>query len=96
MERFISRRISAIVRALLHDEPVVALQGPRAVGKTTLLRQVAGDLGVEVVDLDDLATREAAQADPALFVQGDRPVCLDEYQHVPELLDAIKAELNAD
>lgn len=96
MERMVSRRVSVIVRNLMRDEPVVALQGPRAVGKTTLLRQVAADLGAPVVDLDDLATRDAAAADPALFVKGDPPVCIDEYQHVPELLDAIKAELNTD
>lgn len=96
MDRMVPRRVSAVVRDLLQDEPVVALQGPRAVGKTTLLRQVAETLGAEVVDLDDLATRDAAQADPALFVAGEPPVCIDEYQHVPELLDAIKAELNVD
>lgn len=96
MDRFVPRRVSAVVGDLLQYEPVVALQGPRAVGKTTLLRQVAETMGAEVVDLDDLATRDAAQADPALFVAGEPPVCIDEYQHVPELLDAIKAELNVD
>lgn len=72
------------------------LQGPRAVGKSTLLREVAGLLGAELVDLDDLATRDAATADPAMFVSSPGPVCFDEYQHVPILLDAIKAELNRD
>lgn len=96
MEDMVTRRVSALVRSLLNDEPVVALQGPRSVGKTTLLREIAAGFGVEVIDLDDLGTRDAARADPALMVSGDRPVCIDEYQHVPELLDAIKAELNAD
>ena len=48
------------------------------------------------MDLDDLATRDAVRADPALFVRGEAPVLIDEFQHVPELLDAIKAELNRD
>lgn len=74
----------------------MALQGPRAVGKTTLLRQVAADIGSEIIDLDDLSTRDAVRADPALFMAGDPPVCIDEYQHVPAVLDAIKAELNVD
>jgi hypothetical protein len=77
-------------------EPVVVLEGPRAVGKSTLLRTLAVAKGREVVDLDDLATRDAARADPALFVRGEAPVLIDEFQHVPELLDAIKAELNRD
>ncbi len=49
-----------------------------------------------MLDLDDLATRAAAAADPALFVSGRAPVCVDEYQHAPLVLDAIKAELNRD
>ena len=80
----------------MQDESVVVLQGPRAVGKSTLLRALAAVGGREVIDLDDLATRDAVAADPALFVRGDAPVLIDEFQHVPELLDAIKAELNRD
>lgn len=77
-------------------EPVVVLQGPRAVGKTTLLHSLADSFGSAIEDLDDLATRDACDADPALFVAGDPPVMIDEYQHVPQVLDAIKAELNRD
>lgn len=50
--------------------------------------------GVSVVDLDDLATRDAVSADPALFMSGPAPICLDEYQKAPIVLDAIKSELN--
>jgi predicted AAA+ superfamily ATPase len=92
----IERRASALIRELLHDEPVVAVQGPRAAGKTTLMRQVAATVDSPIIDLDDLATRDAVEADPALFAAGQAPVCIDEYQHVPALLDAIKAELNVD
>jgi predicted AAA+ superfamily ATPase len=92
----IERRIEEVAKRRLDDEPVLALHGPRAVGKTTLLRTLAARHGVEVIDLDDLATREAAAADPATFVAGPPPVCIDEYQHTPVLLDAIKAELNRD
>lgn len=77
-------------------EPVLVLQGPRAVGKSTLLRALADSFGRDVVDLDDLDTRRAVRADPALFVRGEPPVLIDEFQHAPELLDAIKAELNRD
>jgi predicted AAA+ superfamily ATPase len=49
-----------------------------------------------VLDLDDLATRDAVAADPGTFMAGSSPVCIDEYQHVPAVLDAIKAELNRD
>ncbi len=96
MPAIIPRRIAAVVESLSREEPVVALQGPRAVGKTTLLRAIAASEGVHVVDLDDPAMREAVATDPATFVSGPPPVCIDEYQHVPSVLDAIKAELNRD
>jgi hypothetical protein len=48
------------------------------------------------MSLDDLETRDAVAADPATFVSGPSPVSIDEYQHVPVILDAIKAELNRD
>jgi predicted AAA+ superfamily ATPase len=92
----VDRRMKLVAQQRMRDEPVVALQGPRAVGKTTLLREIAAAHGTEIIDLDDLATRDAVAADPATFVSGPAPVCIDEYQHAPLVLDAIKAELNKD
>ena len=65
-------------------------------GKSTLLRDLAGRVGRAVIDCDDPATRTAVRNDPGRFVSLPAPVFIDEYQHVPELLDAIKAELNRD
>lgn len=92
----ISRRIEQVVRARLGEEPVIALQGPRAVGKTTLLRSLAAVHHAEVLDLDDRRIRDAIATDLAAFVAGPSPVFIDEYQHLPAVLDAIKAELNRD
>ena len=93
---YVERRLATGVSSLLADEPVVVVQGPRTVGKSVLLAQLAGRLGVAVLDLDDPASAEAVAADPALFAKGPAPVVVDEYQRVPELLGAIKAELNRD
>ena len=41
-------------------------------------------------------TRDAVRADPLTLVARPELVCIDEYQHVPEVLDVIKAELNRD
>jgi len=92
----VERRLGEVVRDRLAVESVVVLEGPRAVGKSTLLQALAAPHGGEIVDLDDLSTRDAVRADPALFVRGEAPVLIDEFQHAPELLDAIKAELNRD
>lgn len=92
--RIIGRRVEETVVQRMATESVVVLEGPRAVGKSTLLHTLAKRWDREVIDLDDLSTREAVRADPALFVQDRAPTLIDEFQHVPELLDAIKAELN--
>lgn len=94
----IRRHLQSVLDELVQDEPVVILTGARTVGKSTLLASYAASREVEVLDLDDLATRAAVSADPGLFVAADRPVpvCIDEFQHVPVILDAIKSELNRD
>ena len=94
MTQFVDRRIATSVLDRLADEPVVALQGPRTVGKSTLLSEVARRHGVEVIDLDQPAIRDAVSVDPATFAAGPAPVCIDEFQKAPVILDAIKAELN--
>ncbi|MCY3560528.1 MAG: ATP-binding protein [bacterium] len=96
MTELIGRRLEAVARTRMAEAPVVLLQGPRSVGKSTLLRLLAGAYGQPVVDLDDPAVRAAATDDPALFASAPPPVLIDEYQHAPELLAAIKAELNRD
>jgi uncharacterized protein len=90
------RRLVDVAAARFAEEPVLVLNGPRTVGKSTLLSQLADRLGRAVIDCDDPATRAAVRADPGRFVESSGPVLIDEYQHVPELLDAIKAQLNRD
>ncbi len=75
---------------------MIALEGPRTVGKSTILGELARSRDVAVIDLDDPAVRAAVRTDPVAFVDGPAPVCIDEYQHVPAVLDAIKAQLNRD
>lgn len=92
----VKRRLEEVAVSRMAESPVVLLQGPRSVGKSTLLRILAERYGGRVVDLDDPAVRSAVVDDPGLFVSGRGPVFIDEYQHVPVLLDSIKAELNRD
>jgi len=79
----------------LTDTPVVVVQGPRQCGKTTLALRVGGPLGFEYVNLDDDASRRAAQDDPAGFV-GRLPerVIIDEVQRAPELFLPLKVEVD--
>lgn len=90
------RRLTRVLAERLTEEPTVVLNGPRTVGKSTLLASLAQRLGQTVIDCDDPATRAAVRNDPGRFAAGSGTVLIDEYRHVPEILDAIKAELNRD
>lgn len=92
----IVRHLEEVLVARLLEEPVVVLNGARTVGKSTLLRACARSHGVPVLDLDDPETREAVARDPSRFVLGNDLTCIDEFQHVLPVLDAIKAQLNRD
>jgi len=88
------RRIFEVACSRLRDSPTLLLEGPRSVGKSTLLHQLAVHFGGRVLDLDDLATLDSVRADVARAVAGPQMVLIDEYQKAPEVLEAIKAELN--
>jgi predicted AAA+ superfamily ATPase len=95
-DHLVDRELVPAITERMAEEPVILLQGPRSVGKSTLLRTLATKFGTSEVDLDDPSTRDAVAADPGLFVRGPSPVLIDEFQHVPALLDSIKSELNRD
>jgi len=89
--RFLAPR----VLAALADTPVVLLSGPRQVGKTTLVRQLA-DPARHYLTLDDDLTRLAAREDPVGFVRGIDHAIIDEVQRAPDLLLAIKRAVDED
>jgi len=90
----VNRRVLGVVLERMREEPVILLEGPRAVGKSTILRQIAQRTGGTILDLDDLPTRAMALSDPPLCIDVPGPVLVDEYKHVPDVLSAIKAKLN--
>ncbi|MEZ4221523.1 MAG: ATP-binding protein [Polyangiaceae bacterium] len=69
--------------------PVWLLLGSRQVGKSSLLKHCAPER--TYINLDDLATRVAANRDPILFSRELKPpLIVDEIQYAPELLSPIK------
>ena len=63
---------------------------------TLLLRHLSAD-DRRYVTLDDLAVRDLARRDPVLFLQKYRPpILIDEIQYAPELLTAIKLDVDRD
>lgn len=94
MATIVPRRITDVAQQLLQTEPVIALHGPRSVGKSTVLHTLANASGGTVIDLDDVEVREAVVGNLAATVRTGQPLYIDEYQRIPAILDALKARLN--
>lgn len=71
---------------LFGQVPAIAVDGPKAVGKTTTAEQRVHGL----LKLDSKANRESIQADPELVRARLRPLLIDEWQKVPEVWDVVR------
>jgi predicted AAA+ superfamily ATPase len=90
------RRLAGPLVEALADTPVVVVAGPRQAGKSTLAARVVAEAHGTWLSLDEAAVLDVARTDPVGFVRGRRGlVGIDEAQRVPELLLAIKAEVDA-
>jgi predicted AAA+ superfamily ATPase len=92
----INREILKNLILRMESDSVTLVEGPRSVGKSTLLTEIAEKNNVKVLNFDTPSVLAAVEKDPGFFVSGQRPVVIDEYQKLPELLDWIKSELNSD
>jgi len=90
----ITRLAQARVRTALGTFPVVALLGPRQVGKTTLAHAVADALGADGVRYLDLESPAdlARLTDPQAYLEAQRGrlVILDEIHRAPELFAVLR------
>lgn len=87
---YIKRALEKTILEMQDSFPVILVTGPRQVGKTTMLRKLAGDQR-NYVTLDDPMIRDLAVRDPELFLQRfTPPVIIDEIQYAPQLLPYIK------
>ena len=87
---YIKRDIEEKILSISKEYACLLVTGPRQIGKTTVLRQLAEE-NREYVTLDDLEERRLAKRDPALFLQMHTlPILIDEVQYAPELFSYIK------
>jgi len=78
--------------------PSILITGARQVGKSTLAKMLAqGDWPASYYSLDDPIIMDLAQRDPDGFVQrSTKPMVIDEIQKVPDLMRALKRNIDLD
>lgn len=86
---YIPRSLQSHLEQLASWFPIVSVTGPRQSGKSTLVRNAFGSY--EYVNLEDPATRKAAEEDPVGFIHAHpAPLIIDEAQRVPDVFSAIQ------
>lgn len=87
------RMADGYLAALLTDFPAVMITGARATGKTTTAEQCVA----HVDRLDNPGVAATYRADPdAALRRAPKPVLVDEWQEVPEVLAAVKRSVDTD
>lgn len=89
---YLRRTVDTELDELFDDVPAIAIDGPKAVGKTTTAQHRAEG----TLRLDDPATRSVTQADPSTILLRNRPLLVDEWQHVPAVWDVIRHSVDDD
>lgn len=74
--------------------PVVAVIGPRQVGKSTLVLSEEISRGRRYITLDDLTSRTLAEQDPLALLDQTGPIAIDEIQLAARLLRGIKQQID--
>lgn len=91
-----TRHITNRLKKALEVTPIVFLNGARQTGKSTLVQEIAPQIGkfghpAQYVTFDRPTYMAAASAAPEAFLTGyDLPLIIDEVQMVPELFRTLK------
>ena len=92
--RYRPRALVPAVEQALRAHPVVVVSGARQTGKTTLIQNLPSAAERSFETLDDLETLELARKRPEDLLARAPRMTIDEVQRAPELLLAIKREVD--
>ena len=99
MATYISRKAEKEILDLVSFFPAVVIVGPRQVGKTSLVRHIAGQLPRPSLYIDlEIPEERALLSEPTLFLEQHREqtVILDEVQRLPDLFPVLRGLIDRD
>lgn len=85
------RVIDDEVDQLIGQLPAIVFEGAKGVGKTETAKQRARTIW----ELDTESQRAIGLADPGQLLHGERPVLIDEWQHVPDVWSRVRRAVDA-
>lgn len=89
------RWIEPLITEAVRDFPVVVVTGARQTGKSTLLRNASPVKNWRYLTLDDYDVRRTADTHPEALWAGVENIVIDEVQHSPRLLSAVKLAVDS-
>ncbi len=92
----IERKLFSIILEMLDSFRIVAINGPRQSGKTTLQKLICKEKGINYYTFDNQDTFNTASNDPTGFITfiSREAVAIDEVQMIPEVIPAIKISVD--
>lgn len=96
MQTYLKRIITPKIKQKLKNMPGVVILGPRQCGKSTLAKTIISEIGTAVyLDLERPSDVSKLRDPEAFFnLNGDKLVCLDEIQRIPELFPVLRSVMD--
>jgi len=88
----VHRKLESVISEMLDTFRIVAINGPRQSGKTTLQKKIAKAKNMKYYTFDDPDVFNTATSDPVGFTSyiAKNNVAIDEVQMIPDIVPAIK------
>lgn len=93
----VHRKLESIILEMLENFRIVAINGPRQSGKTTLQKRIAKNKNMNYYTFDEMDVFNTASSDPQGFISyisKDKNVAIDEVQMIPEVIPPIKISVD--
>lgn len=93
----VHRKLESTILEMLEVFRIVAINGPRQSGKTTLQKRIAKNKKMNYYTFDEMDVFNTASSDPQGFItyiSKDKNIAIDEVQMIPEVIPPIKMRVD--